>query len=143
MRRVSDRFYFVADRAERLTRIPVLGRLGWLGMFIYLFMVAVAAVLSGAFLILEWITALAVSAGAFVSRLISRRGFNVQAGLVSYIGAHKPRDGQVRVGPPDKLIVRPVQIVWTCTSLAAAWSTRQLMADHIEAGQFYEIHPAA
>jgi hypothetical protein len=74
-------------------------------------------------------------------KVAAHRGFPVRAKLVGYIGAHKPRDGQVTVGPPERPSARPVRVVWSRETLFSAVATRQEMADHIRAGQFAD--PAA
>lgn len=141
MRRAPEGgLYSVADGSERFLRVPVLGKLGWLGLVAYMLATALIALLLGVVLVLEWVVAIVVSFVVLASKVVGRSRFLVRADLVGYIGAHKPQGGFVVVGPPDRPISRPVRVEWSRPTLSAARDARRTMADHIEASQFADVN---
>ena len=133
---IDERLDSLANHSERLLGIPVLGRLGWLGLLIPVLGGALMTALFGLLLCLEWVASAVLSAALFAFKLVGRKEFSVRASLVGYVGARRPRDGQVLVGPRERPTTRPVRIEWSRRTLSTALSARQEMADHIRAVQF-------
>lgn len=126
----------LVDHSARLLEIPFLRRIGWLGLFIYVFALVLVRLFAAILFVLEWAGTVLASLLTLGFRLIARRPFPVRATLIGYIGAHRPQHGMVSVGPPSQPIQRPERIEWSRASLPAALSARQAMAKMIAANQF-------
>lgn len=115
--------------------------MGWLGLLVYMMVAALMTLLLAALFVLEWVASVVLSLVVLMFRVAARKEFLVRAKLSGYIGAHKPSDGRVTVGPPGRPILRPVRVEWRRESLFSALSARQEMADHIQASQFADPTP--
>ncbi len=128
--------YVFAQRSSDLTGVPLLRRLGWLGVVLYLVTTALVAALLLLLVVVEWIVAVPLSALLMLFRVVARRPFRVVGTLVGYSGAHKPSNGVVLVGPPGATVQRPETVVWVRASLSEARRARSEMVEHIAAGGF-------